>query len=199
MSTIRRAAGAALLAVLAASPAVAGNLLTNRDFDADLDGWWSIGQWDPADATCLPASGSVQWTNSGPSTSGAMFVYQCVELPAGGSPPSEARAWLQIPPGQTGTGYAQLGVWFYDGPGCGGSPVASNGEVFDVVGPWSEVVLTIPSEHLVAGSARVWVVNQRVGAGDLQVYADHLWLGPPLVFEDGFEHGSLDYWSSSQP
>lgn len=199
MSTIRHAAGAALVAILAASPAIAGNLLTNRDFDVDLSGWWSIGLWDPADATCLPGSGSVQWTNTEPSTAGAMFVRQCVELPAGGLPAFEARAWLHIPQGQTGAGYAQLGVWFYDGPGCDDSPISSNGQQLDVVGPWTEVVLPVSAEHLVAGSARVWVVNQKVGAGAFQVYADRLWFGPPLLFEDAFEHGHLANWSSAQP
>ncbi len=199
MSTIRHAAGAALLAVLAASPTVAGNLLTNRDFDVDLSGWWSIGQWDPADATCLPDSGSVRWTNTSPSTSGAMFLHQCVELPPGTPPVLEARSWMWIPSGQSGGGYAQLGVWFFDGPGCTGGQVASHGQQLDLVGPWTEVVLSIPSEHLVAPSVRVWVVNQKVGAGTFQVYADHLWLGPPLVFEDGFEHGSTGMWSNTLP
>ncbi len=195
----RAPASCVVLLMLVPTVVAAGNLLVNRDFDVDLSGWVSIGTWDPADGTCLPASGSVQWTNAAPSTAGSMFVYQCVDLPAGGPPALEVRAWFWIPTGQTGTGYAQLGVWRYDGPGCVGTPVSSFAQQFDVVGPWMESVLPIPADRLVAGWVRVWAANQKVGAGDFQTYADHLWFGPPLVFEDGFEHGTTAIWSAAVP
>lgn len=188
-----------VILVLVPTVAVAGNLLVNRDFDLDLSGWESIGTWSPSDATCLPGSGSVEWTNTAPSTAGSMFVSQCVDLPAGGLPELEARAWLLIPGGQAGSGYVQLGVWRYDGPGCGGSPVSSFAQDFDLVGPWMETVLSIPADRVVAGSVRVWAVNQKIGAGDFQSYADHFWFGPPLIFEDGFEHGTTGLWSSTVP
>ncbi len=104
----------ALLAVWAAAPARAGELVTNGTFDDDLAAWRFANvpgygvAWSPEDAEGSPSSGSAALSNSGsPAGSSALLISQCFPVDEGAS--YRAAAKLLLPDGQDRTG--ETGVY----------------------------------------------------------------------------------------
>ncbi|MEE4273109.1 MAG: hypothetical protein V2I67_15660 [Thermoanaerobaculales bacterium] len=175
----------------------AQNLLVNPNFDTDASGWSGLGSWDPLDVDGSPSSGSATWLNDWPGSGGSMYFSQCIELVA----PIEAfdlRAYIYIPGGQAGTGYASLAAWFYSDSACDdfiwsyGPPPAS------VLGVWqlAEDTDWAPNN---AASVQIGLFNQESGTGDFRVYHDAVYFGPnsTMVFGDGFESSDTSQWSST--
>jgi hypothetical protein len=111
---------AALL--LSATPALAGNLLSNPTFDTDLSGWAYVGtgNWDASDALAQANSGSVVGTNSSvsPFTYETVLVSACLPVNAGAGYDSSLDS--RIPSGQGLTVNAFLEVAWYSQAGCSG-------------------------------------------------------------------------------
>ncbi len=108
--------------LLTASPAVAGNLLSNPTFDTGLSGWAYVGpaNWDPSDALAQPASGSLVGTNnaSSPFTYQWLLISSCLPVTAGAA--YDASMDFLIPTGQGVTATPFLEVAWYSQAGCSG-------------------------------------------------------------------------------
>lgn len=103
--------------------AFAQNLLTNPNFDQNLNGWTIEGgtaAWDPTDAAGSSASGSARLTNSGSQT----HLYQCVQVTPGVKHDLVVRS--RIPAGQSATGVTFFGMYYFGTTNCTGSSVGSS-------------------------------------------------------------------------
>jgi hypothetical protein len=183
------------LAVCFAAPAAAQNLLVNPDFDSDLAGWDTSASWSDEDWQSSSSSGSATRVNDIGTISGLPLAAQCVEL---SDPASQYRlsAWILNPVGQTGPGYGNLYLALYDAAACDDASMIAGFDTESVqqTGVWEGVgvIVTTPPG---AVSAKVGSTVQKLGAGTLQVYLDHVILEVwDPIFSDGFETGDLTGW-----
>jgi hypothetical protein len=129
MRFARPALAASILLALAAPAALAQNLVTNANFDTNVD-YWSPGMfppfpppgliaWSPLDWAGNPNSGSALLTNdsSGPSTT-SVRVSECIAVPTTAT--YEFGAHIRIPGGQGTTGEASVVPVVWDLAGCFG-------------------------------------------------------------------------------
>jgi hypothetical protein len=182
----------------------AQNLVTNGDFANDVAGW-TEGiiplTWDgTSDYQNDPSSGSASILNNGasPTFSGAT---QCVGSVVAGEN-YRLSAWLNVPPGQTGSGYAQVLVWWYSQPACGGGWLEDlSTSAISSSGGWTEVLTAVGQAPATAQSALVYLLCYKLtSAGELQASFDHVVFSPNAsVFADGFESGDTSAWSSEVP
>ncbi len=138
-----RALFAALLLALlfAATPALAGNSLTNPTFDTDLSGWAYVGtaNWDASDALARPNSGSLVGTNQAatPFTYETLLISACLPVTPGAS--YDGSFDYRIPTGQGVTSIPSLEIAWYSGTSCGGLTFLSANALVDgtiVDGAW---------------------------------------------------------------
>ena len=103
-----------LMVTIAASPAVAQNLVVNPNFDIDTSGWVGPGVWDMLDVDGSPTSGSATHVINSIGSAGFAFELQCVIL----DPMIvgyDFSVWTYVASGQTATGYARVDlVWYTD-------------------------------------------------------------------------------------
>lgn len=174
---------AALL--LAATPALAGNALSNPTFDTGLSGWAYVGTgvWDPSDALGQTNSGSVVGTNSAasPFTYETLLVSACLPVTAGAG--YDASLDFRIPTGQGATANPFLEVAWYSQAGCSGlhylgSSTVASGTTAD--GLWhrttSSSAATAPAAALFA-NVRVSLAKTEAG-GTATAYFDNLVFKP---------------------
>ncbi len=126
-----------VLALLVAGPSF-GDLLSNGDFDTNLDGWSVLGPgtatWNMEDANSAPGSGSALVV--GVPAPGLTFLRQCNPV-VGGSDYSAAADQFLFEGGQVGQ--ADVFVDAYDGANCSGTWLGrplSNQNTTDT-GTWS--------------------------------------------------------------
>lgn len=127
--------------LLAATPAFAGNSLTNPTFDTGLAGWAYVGtaNWDASDALAQPSSGSLVGTNSAasPFTYETLLISACLPVTAGAS--YDGSFDYRIPAGQGVTSVPSLEIAWYSGASCGGLTFMSASALVDgttVDGAW---------------------------------------------------------------
>lgn len=199
---IRRSArlffGLCLLAVLLPVGAAAQNLVVNPNFDVDLSGWTAAGGvWSPLDLAGSPSSGSATWNNTNASTSGSLYVTQCIEI-SGVFEGFYFGSWVFIPSGQTGTGIADLSLAFYSDTACSDYIDGFGGSAMAELDVWRHVNLEgwVPTG---AGSARIGALNQKYGVGEFQVHHDSVIFvrHTLMIFGDGFESADVSDWDSS--
>jgi len=174
---------AALL--LCATPAVAGNILSNPTFDTDLSGWLYVGTgiWDPSDALAQANSGSVVGTNSStsPFTYETVLVSACLPVSAGAGYDSSLD--FRIPTGQGVTVNAFLEVGWYSQAGCSGldyvgSSSVASGTTAD--GVWHRAASSSPATAPPAAThanVRVHISKTQAG-GVATAYFDNLVVKP---------------------
>lgn len=189
--------GLFLLAFLFPVGTAAQNLVVNPGFDVDTSGWTGIGVWDPLDLVGSASSGSASWNNPNASTSGALYVTQCIEV-SGVFEGYYFGSWSFIPSGQVGTGIAGLSVTFYSDPACLDYIEGAGGSQTADLDAWRHLSIEgwVPTG---AGSAKIGALNQKYGAGDFQVHHDSVHFGRHtiMVFGDGFESADVSDWSSA--
>lgn len=198
------------LAVLAfllagAAPAAGQDLLLNRTFDSDLDGWFVFGTagggqslWDPFDAGGSPDSGSVLVVNMQPDANRCSGLFRSDLLPVeegveywfGGS------AW--IPSGQV-DGYVRFELQFLQ-VGCGGvaPPIAFTPDIVEVE-QWRSVSLRRIAPPWTACALFALEVCKWPAGGVFEAFVDNVFFFGPEIFKDGFESGDVSAWSGGMP
>ncbi len=197
----------AVVILIAATPLVAQNLISNGSFDTDLAGWTvttstnaTVG-WVSRDADDSGASGSVEATNLLMNGGSSQMLWQCFE----GSEGDEISFDLMVyqPSGQPGEGWGGCRSRLYDGPGCTGS-------VLDYTfcsknapqGSFDQWLPVSRSCMLPAGSASVMVILAVTGvSGGTSFTADfdNVVISNTAIFADGFESGNTSGWTSQIP
>jgi len=205
MSGVYAKISAALgLALLFTGPVVAQNLVTNGDFDDDVAAW-TEGiiplTWDgTSDCEDDTLSGSALILNNAPSVtySGAT---QCIDSIVVGEA-YRLSAWLNVPPGQTGSGYATVFVSWFSQPGCGGGWLSDTSTIgISSSDGWTELPAAIGQAPATAQSARVYLNCYKLtSSGELQASFDHVVFSLATeIFADGFESGTTSVWSGAVP
>jgi hypothetical protein len=175
------------------------SLLTNPNFDTNLDGWTFSGvgsaDWNPADVDGSGSSGSVRWSAS--DSTGAQAIWQTVVSVPGDH---EVSVYIYVPSGQIVPPQPKIQMSSYTTPDCAagtreGFVTSQPATTFD-----SWVLVTI-SEH--------WFPTANCVAIDLQLdapsgsesvaYFDAVSLITPIVFMNGFESGDTTAWSATVP
>lgn len=164
-----RALFAALL--FAATPATAGNLLTNPDFATDLSGWAFVGSatWDASDAFGQPGSGSAAGANQAvsPFTYTTQLVSSCLPVAPGAS--FDGSFDYRVPPGQGVTAVPSLEIAWYSAAGCGGGSYLSSNTLVSggtADGAWHRAEATYsPIAPATAAFAAVRVNLSKLEAG----------------------------------
>jgi hypothetical protein len=122
-----------ILLLLTATPAFAGNSLSNPTFDSDLSGWVYVGTavWDPGDALNLASSGSAVGTNNStsPFTYTTLLISACLPVVPGTA--YDGSFDYRIPPGQGVTSIPSLEIAWYSGAGCGGGDYLTSNSLID--------------------------------------------------------------------
>ncbi len=188
--------------VLLVQPAWAQNQLINADFDSDVD-WWTpeshvTPAWSPDDAGGVAWSGSAEVTNAHPDPQQGTGITQCVNSNVIPGATYDFAGSILIPDGQTRTGNAQIGLRWYDGPGCTGSSVGSQPrQQTETVGSW--VYLQALDEVAPPGAVSVLFLafpSKVEPGGTLVAHFDQL-LFKRAIFHDDFESGDFWWWSTS--
>jgi hypothetical protein len=208
---VHRLAFGACLLVAAAAHAFDDGLLTNGDFVATTNPWQhtnpTTGQLDYStlDATGEPGSGSALITNFAAVDSAGDDAFLCV----GGIVPGATYAFGGQILIETGvrTGYATLHGGFHAVANCsdsasGGNTTSTLSSAFpDVFYPRRGPDLVAPA-GAVAFKLYLHTLKHDAG-GSLLVHFDDVYLCPVDgtcgIFDDGFESGDHDAWSSDQP
>ncbi len=110
-----------LLLAAAAAPLSAQNLLTNPNFNRNLNGWTAApgSAWSTADAEGSTRSGSGLGTNS--AADGALSVLQLSQcLPVAGGQTYQGGALVLVPGGQQRSGFAAIEIAWFGEDACGG-------------------------------------------------------------------------------
>ncbi len=168
--------------VCMAASAAAENQVFNGSFARSLRGWFQDQYvvWSPADARGLASSGSVLVVNT--FQEDGRGVEQCIAGPT--IVPGNRYTYggtIRIPTGQANTGWAAVGLRWYDQPACGGNTLSdqprANASVVDnafhAVGQAS--VLAPPG----AASAQfVGYATKAEAGGVFLAYLDDLHFGP---------------------
>jgi len=194
-----RKSGAIVVAVVAAvsvaASAVAQNQVFNGSFARNLRGWTQENYmvWSPVDANDSASSGSLLVVNT--FQSNARGIEQCLAGPAivpgnsytfGGS--------IRIPSGQSTTGWAAVGLRWYDQPACGGSVLGDQPRAQSEMGVTDNEFHSVEWTGLApagAVSAQFVAYATKIEAGGVYVaHLDDLYFGlqgsttanPPAVF-----------------
>ena len=182
----------------------AQNLVTNGDFANNVAGW-AAGvipvTWDgTSDYQDDPFSGSALILNNALSVTYAV-ANQCVDSVVAGEA-YRLSAWLRVPPGQTGSGYATVSISWYNQPGCGGSWLSetSTSGISSSNG-WTDLPAAVGQAPATAQSALVYLTCYKLTSdGELQASFDHVVFSPNApIFADGFESGNTSAWSAALP
>jgi hypothetical protein len=188
-----------VLIIVAAGSANAQIVLTNPNFDTDLEGWTFSGagsaEWNPADVDGSGSSGSVRWTAT--SYTGDQAIWQHVVSVPGNH---EVSVYIYVPSGQLVAPQPTIQMSFYSAPDCAGGTRDSFVTSQPVTTFDSWVLVTIP-EHW-APTADCVAIDLRLGApsgSESVAYFDAVTLITPIVFSDGFESGNTSGWSASIP
>ena len=186
-----------LLATAAASPGAAQNLIVNPNFDTDTSDWTGIGEWDIFDVDASPASGSASYINTSAGVAGFSVVLQCITI----DPTAvgyDITAWTYVPSGQVAAGFARVDLAWYTDTLCNDYLTFSEFYPPGLFDTWERAGGPAFRPHT-ALSVRVSAVNQKLGPGSFQVYADAFSLEPNLssmLFGDSFESGDPGAWSA---
>ncbi len=191
-----------ILTVTIIVPAAVGaqDLLSNQHFNSNLSGWVGAGWWDAEDCFADPKSGSAAYENQISGFNSTYVVRQCVELPASGQL-YRLSGYLKVPAGQTGTGWAQIGLAWYSSGGCAVASLLDGADTsVNEAGSWQQRSRTVAAPY-VAVSAYVYAINQKTSdSGEHKILVDELsFTMLDSIFRNGFESGNLTAWSASVP
>jgi len=188
-----------VLIIVAAGTADAQNLLTNPNFDTDLDGWGFSGvgslDWNPADVDGSASSGCARWSAN--SYTGAQSIWQHVVSNPGYH---ELSVYIYVPSAQIVAPQPTIQMSFYSTPDCAGG-TRSGYVTSQPVTTFDSWVLVTISEHW-APTADCVGIDLRLGApsgSESVAYFDAVTLITPIVFSDDFEAGDTRAWSASVP
>lgn len=181
----------------------ATTLLTNPNFDADLDPWTAseptpgeiTHAWEDADG--IPTSGAAKIVNAtGPA--GQYYLHQCVPVTAeqfyrlGGL----VRIASTAPSDPITTGI----IDFFTLDDCAGTVAASiaTGTVTgDTAGLWDDGILGLARAPAGTRSARVWLATDSGVAPDFTLNIDNITFYDSGFFADDFETGDTTAWSTT--
>lgn len=113
---LRTSLALGLVAWIAASSAHAQNLVVNGDFDVDTSGW-NGGAFQMVDVDEVPGAGSIRVENPNPLSGDE--ANQKFSITAGA--PLRASYCLRMDSGQTGIGYSEFSLAFFEGACVEGS------------------------------------------------------------------------------
>jgi hypothetical protein len=181
----------------------ATTLLTNPNFDDDLDPWTVSGPTPGEishvldDAGGAPTSGSVEIANAtGPG--GQYTAYQCVPITAGQFYRLDGLARVD----SSTPGAPIIGgiVDFFTLDDCSGSVAASiaTGSVAgDTSGAWVDALLGLAQAPSGTRSARVWLAADSGAAPGFTAHIDSIRFFDSGFFADDFESGDTAAWSTT--
>jgi hypothetical protein len=115
MGILRTSLALGLVAWIAASSAHAQNLVVNGSFDADKSSW-NGGAFALLDVDGDPGEGSIRVENPNPASGGE--ANQRFSITEGA--PLRASYCLRMNSGQSGIGYSEFSIAFFEGPCVGG-------------------------------------------------------------------------------
>jgi hypothetical protein len=176
-------AGVVGAVVCIAASAAAQNQVFNGSFARDLRGWTQENYmvWSPVDANDSASSGSLLVVNT--FQTNARGIEQCLAGPAivpgnsytfGGS--------IRIPSGQSTSGWAAVGLRWYDQPACGGSVLADQPRAQSEMGVADNEFHPVGWTGLApagAVSAQFVAYATKIEAGGVYVaHLDDLYFGP---------------------
>jgi hypothetical protein len=169
--------------LIAAAPARA-NLIVNGGFDGGSAGWNVLSesgryttQWRGEDATGAVGSGSLRISHHGDSLTSYQGASQCVEVEEGASYPVAAR--FRIPPGQPGTFFASVIVYWGASSDCTGFIHGATPVSHAVAGAWALKTGTVVAPAAARGA--LVALNVHNGSSGVTVMADF----DDIVFGEG--------------
>lgn len=185
-----------LMLTAVAPPAIAQNLIVNPNFDTDTMGWDGPGLHDTKDVDSSPTSGSSTYVITSAGTAGSIFARQCITLDQA-DVGYDASAWTFVASGQSATGYAKLGFYWYTDPLCTSFLSGQSFPQSSVLDSWERSAGQVFKPHM-AQSVAVSAVNQKFGPGDFQVFFDAVTFEPnhDMIFRGSFESGSAAEWTA---
>jgi hypothetical protein len=186
----RRIRALVALAALTALP-LSAQAVENAGFATDLSSWNNFyghpAQWDPADASGNPASGSARISNPFPGNGGALLVLgQCEVAIPNQSYRFGARA--QLLAGSSPGVAAEVVASFHLSSDCSDSQLISHFGTGSLATTWERITGFAPA-NAQAGSIRIWIALSKEAGVDSVESArfDNVFLTPMPVFRDGFE------------
>jgi len=197
-----------IMAVVAGSvgaPVSSQNLLQNPSFHSNVGSWGTESGvtllWSPLDASAGPGSGSAEVLNSASGGNDGRGISQCVSVAVVAGGCYEYGGSMRIPSGQDRTGSAEVGLRWYDGPGCTGSSVGPQPRLsVAVLDSWVHLVDDVQTAPSGAVSVLFLAFPSKVEpGGGLIAHFDDLFLRVASIFEDGFEDGDASAWSATTP
>ncbi len=159
-----------------------------------------IFSWDPSDCQQAPNSGSGLITNDHDGTfhTGVLI---CIDGVVPGQV-YDLGGMLRVPTGQTGIGFAYIGFYWYDAPGCAGTQTWAGGT------PWVAtsddwVSVTMWGNVAPPGTQSAWVTlasnKSSAGTDAYLSYYDNVYFEVfGRIFADGFESGDTSLWLTTQ-
>ncbi len=203
--------------VAAVIPALAQNLVTNGDFNANTSSWVITTQGTFTHSSLLdaddsaPASGSGQLENVSPSEWGGAYAFQCITSGISGGNDYDWGAKIRFDSNndQAGNGRAKVLAKFFPTPNCTGA--FDGGTTPSVLSSdtnqWIQnqvLGFTAPAS---AASVRVELFTSKFDdPGDITANFDNVVFGPAgilppegLIFFNGFETGDPDGWDLVAP
>ncbi len=187
------------------APASSQSLLQNPSFHSGVGSWGAESSvsllWSPLDASGVAGSGSAEVVNSSPGGNDGRGITQCVDAAVVAGGRYEYGGSMRIPSGQDRTGNAQVGLRWYDGPGCSGSSVGPQPRVtVTALDSWVHLVDDVQTAPAGAVSVLFLAFPSKVEPGGaLIVHFDDLILRGAAIFDDGFEDGDASAWSATTP
>lgn len=173
---------AVLLVLAAATPLAAQNLLTNSNFNRNLNGWVAGpgASWSSADAEGSTRSGSGLGTNSSDEAALALLqLSQCVPVNAGQT--YQAGTLVLVPGGQQRTGFVAVTVQWFAEEACGG-PVLDVTELGDISSSvaWQPIASSNVTAPTGASSANLaFFVGKNEAGGTFSAHFDDTFFCAP--------------------
>ncbi len=195
-SLVRLAVSLVLVALLAAAPARAANLLSNPHFATSLAGWEATGpnaSWSPVDVAGSPTSGSARAVNDGTNGSfSGIYLRQCVPVVAGTT--YEVGFQAMLPAGQDRTGGAGGVFYIYQEPGCPLGHTVIGGGTLDSVtdlGSWEDVHASFTAPAGSRSAFLMFSVAKTEAGGQLAAHFDDAFVCPSGACEDSGLEGDF--------
>ena len=183
--------GALAISILFAALPLRVNAVENAGFATDLSSWNNFfghpAEWDPADASGNPASGSARISNPFPGNGGALLVLGQCEVAI----PNQAYrfgARAQLLAGSSPGVAAEIVASFHLSSDCSDAQLISHFGTGSYATTWEPITGFAPA-NAQAGSIRVWIALSKEAGVDSVESArfDDVFLTPTPVFRDGFE------------
>ncbi len=195
-SLVRLAVSLVLVALLAAAPAGAANLLSNPHFATSLAGWEVVSTdvgWSSTDVAGSASSGSVRAVNDAVNGSfSGVVLRQCVPVTAGTS--YDVGFQAQLPAGQDRSGSAGGVFYFYASPGCDFASVLMGGgslAAITTAGTWEGTMETFTAPAGSRSAFLMFTVAKSEAGGELAAHFDDAFACPSGACEDSGLEGDF--------